>query len=462
MFTPTDLSSELSQAMDSLPESIMLKIFSFLTPREMFRLHIICKKWRELLQDFSLWTNISITYDNHLASIVTDEMISSWLVRWGSHIRSLQLRYCRKLSNFVCQLISMHCPHVEMIDLQGCIGIGDYGVAQIAENCSSLQKVNIFMTGVSQVGCSELVKNIPGISAIKLPSKGNCYQSLDAICSHCNNLESLILNDVIPFDEKEPVVNDSAIMKVAETFSMIRKISLNWCWYITDACMEAIAENCKNLDHLVVRESHQISDEGLIQIVRLCPKLKKLQLGRLYGVTDRLADGFANKQNSLIRLKLIDTAITDKGVSKILENSPEMQGLYIGEYCFNANKICGDLTISCAKYCKNLQDLVVVSCKSIDDQMLIEIAKNLPRLKTLFLSSCEDVTEASLNVMIDNCKQLRELRICKCLKLDDIMLDRIADSFLALNTMEIYGCSMVTSEGVRLFLRKKPNCYLRI
>ena len=447
---------------DELPDSTILKIFSFLSLREVCSIQLVCKRWHELLQDFSLWSDISIMHDNHLASILTEEMLSTWLARWDYHVRALRLRFCRKLTNFTGQLIANNCTRLVSIDLQGCIGIGDYGIALIAERCSLLKKINLFMTGITDVGCSDLVRKIPSISSIKLPSKGNCYRSLDSICANCHELEALVLNDVIPFDETDPVVSDTIIALVATTFGAIRKISLNWCWYITDECLKTVAENCTNLCHLVVRECHQVSDNGVTKVIRMCRNLRKLQLGRLYGVTDGLAEGFVGKRNALQRLKLIDTSITDKGISKILENTPEMIGVFVGEYCFNASKINGEFVFSCTKQCKRLAELVVISCKTINDQMLFNIAENLPDLKTLCLSSCIDVTKAGLESIINSLSKLRVLRICKCIYFDDSVLDYVAEKLTVLVAIELYGCTKVTYEGVKNFLKKKPNCSIRV
>lgn len=452
----------MSLNINELPESALLRIFSLLTLRELCSVQVVCKCWYELIQDFSLWNDISIANDNQLSSILTEEMLGVWLARWNRHIKTLRLRYCRRLTNFTGHLIGNNCSQIASIDLQGCIGIGDYGIALIADRCSMLKKVNLFMTGITDVGFSDLVRKVPTISSVKLPSKGNCYRSLDSICSSCDSLDALILNDVIPFDETDPVVSDTIIKQVTTTFCMIRKISLNWCWYVTDECLTAIAENCQNLYHLVVRECHQVSDLGLNIVIKMCTKLRKLQLGRLYGVTDGLAQGFVGRRSSLQRLKLIDTSVTDKGISRILESTPAMLGLVLGEYCFNASKINGDLLFPCTKYCKDLVELVLISCKTVNDEMLFNIAENLSSLQTLCLSSCFNVTRAGLESMINNLRRLRILRICKCSDFDDVILDKAADNLTALVTVELYGCNKVTYEGVKSFLRKKPNCNVRL
>ena len=447
---------------DELPDCALLTIFSFLSLREVCAKQRVCKRWHELLQDYSLWSAIVIDRDSHLASCLSEEILARWTRRWNRHVKHLRFRYCRKLTNFIGQLLSFNCTRLVSIDLQGCIGIGDFGVGLIAERCSMLKKVNFFMTGVTDAGFSDLIRRVPGISTIKLPSKGNCYRSLDSVCSYCLELDALVLNDVIPFDHSDPAVRDSIVCLVATSFRAIRKISLSWCWYITDQCLLTIAQNCKNLFHLGVRECHQITDHGVATVLQMCPNLEKLQLGRLYGVTDALAKAFIGRPNKLRRLKLIDTSITDMGISKILENTPEVVRVFVGEYCYNSSKITGDFVFSCLKFCKQIIELVIVSSTIVNDEMLMCITENLPKLKTLCLSSCSDVTRTGLESMLTRTRRLRVLRMCKCSDFDDSMLESFAERFMSLVALELYGCTSITYEGVRNFIRKKRNCSLRL
>ena len=447
---------------NELPDSTLLTIFSYFSLREVCSMQLVCKKWLELLQDFSLWSDIVVDHDSHLASILSEDMLGAWLRRWDRHVKILRLRYCRKLTNFTGQLIANSCTRIVSIDLQGCIGIGDYGLALIAESCSMLKRVNLFMTGITDIGCSNLVRKIPTILSIKLPSKGNCYRSLDSICSNCHKVDALVLNDVIPFDQTDPVINDGIITTVATCFPAIRKISLSWCWYITDECLLMVAEYCKGLSHLVIKECHQITDYGVSSIIKNCQNLRKLQLGRLYGVTDNLAKAFDGKPNRLQRLKLVDTSITDNGISRILGKAPDMVGVFVGEYCFNGSKITGEFLFNCIKYCKKIVELVIISCKTVNDDMLFCITENLPNLKTLCLSSCLDVTKAGLESILYRLGQLRVLRICKCDDFDDSMLDAFSEMSVSLLAIELYGCSKISYEGVKNFLKKKPNCSIRL
>ena len=447
---------------NELPDNTLLTIFSYFSVREVCGMQLVCKRWLELLQDFSLWSDIVVDHDSHLASILSEDMLGAWLRRWDRHVKILRLRYCRKLTNFTGQLIANSCTRIVCIDLQGSIGVGDYGLSLIAESCSMLKRVNLFMTGITDIGCSDLVRRIPTITSIKLPSKGNCYRSLESICSNCREVDSLVLNDVIPFDQTDPVVNNTIIISVATSFPAIRKISLCWCWYITDECLLTVAQYCCSLSHLVIKECHQITGYGVSAIIKSCQNLRKLQLGRLYGVTDSLAKAFDGKRNRLQRLKLIDTSVTDYGISKILEKTPDMVGVFVGEYCFNGSKISGEFVFNCIKYCKQIVELVIVSCKTVNDDMLFCITENLPNLKTLCLSSCLDVSKAGLESILHRLEKLRVLRICKCNDFDDSTLDAFSEMSNSLIAIELYGCSNISYEGVKNFLKKKPNCSIRL
>ena len=447
--------------MDQLPDSIVLKIFFHLTLRERLRHQIVSSRWKRILTDFSLWEEISVSNDFNIASQLTDEKLAVWLQRYGQHIRILKLRYSKKLTNQICFGIALHCLNLRYLDIQGCLGIGDFGIAQISESCRKLEKVNFFMSNVTETGCKELFKAIPGMTALKLPSRGNCHRILEDACKYCPGFKDLIINDVIPFDEADPVVKDEIIFKVAETFKGLQKLSLNWCWYITDLSLLAIANSNWELRHLIVRECHQITEEGIVYVIKFCRKLRRLQLGRLYSVSNKLSDAF-EEERKLQVLKLVDTSVTDHGVSKIVQNCPKLRVLHVGEYCFNATRINGDFLLTCAQYCKYLREIHLISGKSISDLVFIKIGQNLPHLIRLLFSSCKCVSAAGLYSILNGCPKVQEARICKCNAVDNLFLEQAPKKWINLSSLELYGCVKVTEDAVECFSKRYPKCSLRV
>ena len=45
---------------DSLPDKVLLRIFSFLKHSEMMKFSVVSKKWRMIAQDSRLWSMVSL------------------------------------------------------------------------------------------------------------------------------------------------------------------------------------------------------------------------------------------------------------------------------------------------------------------------------------------------------------------------------------------------------------------
>lgn len=120
---------------------------------------------------------------------------------------------------------------------------------------------------------------------------------------------------------------------------------------------------CRNLKSLKIGLCLKITDEGLIEIGRLCPHLQELDLYRSIG-------------------------ITDKGVSEVA---------------------CG---------CSNLETINMSYCTGISDESLKCLSK-CARLNTLEIRGCPLVSSVGISAIASGCRQLSKLDIKKCHEIND-------------------------------------------
>ena len=259
-------------------------------------------------------------------------------------------------------------------------------------------------------------------------------------------------------------MDDTIITKLTKCFSGLQTIDFTWCCFISDDALVALSQCCLCLSKLIVRECHKITDRGVTSVLKHCQNLRHLHLERLYNVSDRSCGAAFGEQVQLTKLrylKIVDTAVTDLGIAKLAEKSPNLETLQSGEYCFNPYNIIGDCIPVISRSCKMLKRLKVFSAKMNDDY-LCDIGNNLHELRDLYLGDCSGVTSTGLWKVIKNCRMLVKLDIKDCPHLDDDMLGLMVKYLNHLKDLEIYGCKHVTANAIMDLVTCGSHCTVRM
>ena len=446
-----------------LPDSIILQIFNKLTTKERLLLRRVCWKWRHLLNDYSLWKRIDLGEDSYLLSKVNNKILQSWIATWGKTIQQINVSDCKWITDFVVQDIAVNCTDLRSLNLEGCFQVSDTGIDEIASNCTRLRKINVFLSGVSEEGFGRLLRQCPYLESIKLGSRGNCHRMLVSVCHNVKNLKVISVHDVIPFDEGEPVVDDLSLWRLCSSFPSLTSMDLTWCCFITDDALLAISLCCHDLASFTIRECHQISDRGIRAVLQVCHKsLVTVHLERLYNITDVLclSPDELNPFPKLVSLKVIDTSISDIGIAKIAEKSPNLESVVVGEHCFNPYNLHGGFIFTVAEKCKNLKRLRSYSGR-MKDSFLFAISDNLPLVSDLYLGDCRDCSSEALSKIITNCRWLRVLNIQNCVNVTSDTMILISKHLSCLTELEILNCKSITTLDVLELKRKVPRCDIR-
>ena len=446
-----------------LPDSIILQIFRKFTIKERLLLRRVCWKWHHLLNDYSVWKSIDLSEDSFLSSKVNNKVLESWIAAWGKTVQHINVSDCKWLTDFVIQKVAEKCADLRSLIIEGCFQVSDYGMDEIAAKCVRLREVNVFLSGVSEEGFDKLLKQCPDLENIKLGSRGNCHRMLVSVCRKVKDLKVISIHDVIPFDEGEPVVDDLSLWRLCTCFPNLTAIDLTWCCFITDNALFALPFCCPNLTSFTVRECHQISDRGIRAVIQVChASLSSIHLERLYNITDVLcySPDELNPFPNLSYLKVIDTSISDNGIAKIAEKSPNIETLIVGEHCFNPYNIHGSFIPTIAKTCRKLKRLKLYSGR-MKDTYLTAISENLPYITDLYLGDCRDCSSQGLGKIIKRCRWLQVLNIQNCAHVTSDMLVLISQNLRNLRELEILSCKSITTLDVLELKRKLPMCDVR-
>lgn len=171
------------------------------------------------------------------------------------------------------------------------------------------------------------------------------------------------------------------------------------------------------LENLILKSCEQLTNAGIINLVRKKISLIELDLSFSVRLTDEVVNEICNclPKLKILRLKRC-RALTDQGIKSIC-NLVELEVLDISE-CVN---ITGDgiITGVATKLNPKMKE-IHFSALNICEKAVIKIAESFPNLLILDLSYCfNGVTELAIQMISKYLTKLRELYLDRCDKITD-------------------------------------------
>ncbi|XP_066929041.1 F-box/LRR-repeat protein 2-like [Clytia hemisphaerica] len=204
----------------------------------------------------------------------------------------------------------------------------------------------------------------------------------------------------------------------------LKTLNLKGCQGIEDDALRTFAQNCKNIEELVLCDCNKITNKTCIYL-----------------------SNFANK------LVVLDfescTQVDDLGLAKIGSGCSKLEHLNIA-WC---RKVSSAGLIAIAHGCPSLELLVASGCVSIRDEGLRVLAVHCGGLKKIVLQGCTNITDNGIKPLGDNCNALEFVNISECEALTDQTLKYIADGCHELKTLEAARCSQFTDTGFSTLAR---------
>ncbi|PWZ46499.1 F-box/LRR-repeat protein 3 [Zea mays] len=259
------------------------------------------------------------------------------------------------------------------VGLSKCSGVTDGGISSLVARCSDLRTIDLT--------CCNLVTN----------------NALDSIADNCKILECLRL-------ESCSLINEKGLKRIATCCPNLKEIDLTDCG-LDDAALQHLAK-CSELRILKLGLCSSISDRGIVFISSNCGKLVELDLYRCNSITDDELAALANgcKRIKLLNLcycnKIIDTGLGHLGSLEELTNL-ELRCLV---------RVIGIGISSVAIGCKNLIELDLKRCYSVDDAGLWALARYALNLRQLTISYCQ-VTGLGLCHLLSSLRCLQDIKM---------------------------------------------------
>ncbi|XP_046846048.1 F-box/LRR-repeat protein 7-like [Xenia sp. Carnegie-2017] len=362
---------------NSLPEHILLHVFSFLSTKYLCLASGVCRRWRASCWDPQLWKTMKLS---KYSKSNVDKVVYNILSRLAMSTQGLclTLQYirivqCECLSDRGLSYIAKYCIDLQKLEILACPCVMNHGIQNILENCLRL-------TWLDVRGCLS-------ISSV-------CDSTITNIQSHndvCFSLTYLDISDCVSVD-------DLGLRTLSFTCKLLETLHMRRCLRITDVGMQHVANNCNSLRELSISDCHKVRDFSLKEISRYCSALRYLSLMRC-SVTDTgiklIAKGCCNLRYLNVRGC---TGVTDVGVVYVAQNCLKLRSLDVGK-CEITNTTLSALGI----HCPQLKRLSIKGCRHLTDVGIRSVVAQCCLLHYLNVEDCS-ITLDTYDFIQEHCK----------------------------------------------------------
>ncbi|KAG9066117.1 Antagonist of MEN (Mitotic Exit Network) [Linnemannia hyalina] len=192
---------------------------------------------------------------------------------------------------------------------------------------------------------------------------------------------------------KLKLIEDADVLPLTSWFHNLHIIEFYICEKLTDRIVISIAENCPQLQQLLMPGCAKVTDQGITQVALNCPRMRHLDLRACSNVSDE----------SLIL---------------VARHCRDLWHLNVGRVSA-AGRVTGKSIVELAKNTA-LNTLGLAGCAMTDDAV-IEIARySRSGLHRISLNSCPLLTSSSVRALMQLCPNLAVLEIKQCLLVTDM------------------------------------------
>ena len=232
--------------LESLPEEILLEIFSYMNMQELLQYGQVSKRIRAICSDKSFWEEtylvkkkvkaefIKFILDRNCDSLVIDNTVIDGCVKLNktSKLAYLTLRctntyatkdFYHEILNSCCSLECLQMDSMEhslnivlqnlckrngqtltSLNLSECRWISKKSIQVISEHCTQLTEINLWCTYISQDAMDSLISAVsPNVKEVCLGANSDTIKDkqIETLVSRCNRITKLDISDTKLTDE---------------------------------------------------------------------------------------------------------------------------------------------------------------------------------------------------------------------------------------------------------------------
>lgn len=378
--------SDTLKDINSLPEKLMLYIFSYLNHHEKNNCALVCRNWRNLAHNPKLWKALKLRPEFKDAIHVRNVEYFTYLL---GHRFNQTLEYIELPVEF----ITSHIFH------------------ELANKCTNLKYITLDFAAAMQLQDFNDLNNFP----CNLRSMTICLSEviflegfMRRIYSFLSSLEILSLIGTLETssdpDETYETIN---ISKIKAYTPNLKVLNLYGITFIDDNHIESVASGCIHLECVSLYYSSRFKGYSLKALLSRCKKIRSLLLPNT-GLENEAVSQVEWDQTNLEELDLSSTDLDEQTLLNLLNTVPNLSYLSVA-HCDGFTDHVFQTLIKNKKF-TNLKALDLSFTVNLNVDLVFEFLKNYGNQLHGF-SYCGS-TKVTEHFWLNSIKSLTNLRVC--------------------------------------------------
>lgn len=332
----------------------------------------------------------------------TDDHIET-LTKMCTKLKSINVNGSRLRTDMVLRVVGKNCARLEnfrfcpkyypILDRYSSYCID--GLRVFATGCPLLKYVEIIglMTTVTAESSRLFINNCAHLEYLNI-GNGMSDDVLIAL-SRCTTLKKLNL-----FGSD---VSDYGLIAVIRSNPLLEDINFH-CEYLTDGCLFAIGQTCRKLKKFSAYSNANFTDEGIRAVMAANPSLESINIYYCEQLTSDSLIAIGEYCHDLTKLIIRgNLKLTDAGVQAVVQKNRKLETIYLS-YC----PLLTDATlVAIAEHCPYLKGFSVTNALDITDNGIKQLVISARYLEGIDISSCQLLTNTSLEHIGNYCNVLR-------------------------------------------------------
>ena len=399
------------------------------------------------VEDGSLMPDVNLRQYGFESGELVSNITVQELCTIHPHIRSLDLTYCKQVTDVGIWAIAKHQVEIEKLILYGCEKLTNVGIRSLALKLSNLTYLDLSMC--------YLVDDV----------------SLTIIAGGSWKIKELYLHNC-------DRVTDNGICRLAQGLGKSLEIlDLKGCSNVGEYGDRALREmglNCHNIKTLLLTESKRVEDNAFIALSNGCNMLTNLAISGCDNVTTKgfrailggncttttsnnnnnFNNNSNNNENTMNTKLSYNNTTTTTTATPHKNTSTTTTTLYCPLHRLKITG-CNKITDHDFHYLQSsplqytLTTLELNYFKLLTDNGIAAICKTLgPILLHLNIAYNTNITDYSTNIIGNLCTKLRSLDLSYCGKITDTSVHTIAKTVSCLTSLKLDGNKYITTKAI--------------
>ena len=370
---------------------------------------------------------------------------------FGNFVEEIDVSDSPVVNDSWLRAFGVECPAMTRLTAARCGKITNHGVEIIAQKKrGALRALNVACCDkVSDDGVEILAKYCTKLQSVDLSGCPRVRDRSVYAMSKLIGLRTIALDGCAE-------VTDEAFVKLVISTTELHSLSLKRCSSITEGGLRFMRvlpvpwgmrkhRNCSELKTLRVGQNNNISDEFIIMVAVLCPKLRTLEVNTCPLVGGDEAMGSLGDLLELVDVSLeVLPRVSDEGVRRFFGDSPRRTLKVLS--LVGCMKVTDVSLKYIAKNARGLWQLRLDRNVSVTDRGLGYLAKGPTALKLLHATHLGMVTDEGVRLVARKCLGLTDLDCSHCLRLTVACLPMIR-RLRSLEILGISGCRNLVRDG---------------